>query len=125
MAATPGVRFILSRAPRLLVLCLGGYFVKYALKHHFDISISSGFLVLGGIVALPFVVALKLWWKDVVNEREATRMGAVLPKTWEGKWPGNVDNLFLVLSKFRDGYPGQWSMLINVSELPVHPLCER
>lgn len=104
---SPGVQYLIGRAPRILALFAGGYLVKYALKHHLDIDVSAWGLVLGGLVCFPFGVALKLWLREIRLKREADSMGAELIRTWEGKWPGNVDNLLKVMSRFKDGYPGE------------------
>ncbi|EMD40892.1 hypothetical protein CERSUDRAFT_111473 [Gelatoporia subvermispora B] len=54
--------------------------------------------------SIPIVTACRIWSRHWTTSRNARRMGAMIPRRWEGKNTGNLDILLAHMQDFETGY---------------------
>jgi hypothetical protein len=97
------LRFLLNLAvPPSLVLLASGIVVS---QHAIDIP--TWLVAVAALLSSPSVFATRVFWSQLCIRREATAIGAVLPKVCPGKLPGNIDTLYNMMDEFNNGYPGE------------------
>lgn len=70
------------------------------------VHIPTFLAVLATVLSIPLLQVARFAYGRWSIKRRATRMGAVLPPSWEGERFGNMDLIKLSVEGFTKGYPG-------------------
>ena len=108
----PGVPFVLRG---LMVLSIPPFALLSAYKllsSFFTFALPLWALVLACLFSIPAALAIFVWIRDWKQARDAAARGAILPPSWQGKLPANLDIMAKLAGATKTGYPG-----MNVSLL--------
>lgn len=105
---TPGLRFILRFFVNNLIPVSSVWLLSRLLTVYDEsLHIPNGLVVLAAILSIPATFAFRVFFKNLRTRRAAKRMGAILPRRWDGCSFGNFDLLQHTVDRFQNGYIGQ------------------
>ncbi|KAL5519382.1 hypothetical protein ACEPAH_1065 [Sanghuangporus vaninii] len=103
---SPGVKFLLSRIPRLVpqLFCIEALY--YAASKHlgYDLKLPLYLKVVISPALLLLFAHAKVTWIEFQRTRDAKARGAIRVPTIRGSWPGNADTLGLVFETEKSGH---------------------
>jgi hypothetical protein len=79
-----------------------------------------GIVIISALSSAPVTFMIRGQWSFLREHRDAAAAGGVLPPTFNGRWPGNIDVILGLAHSFRTGYPG--NIVILVLEPPNYLL---
>lgn len=108
--STPGLKFLLAGAPRVLLL---GYFafllslrlLVYTYGEGVLVEPRSRRLILVFLGVASVYNSLRVLLTGILRLHRQRSLGAQGIPLYSGKWPGNVDLLVKMYKSFADGYP--------------------
>ncbi|KAF8522182.1 cytochrome P450 [Hysterangium stoloniferum] len=101
----PGARFCADIFKSFLLPPLLAHMGLRLISVIFAVHFSSAYIAAVWIFTLPIYLRLCDSYTNLIDSREARRLGAKLVPSVPGKWPGNIDLLYNVFLK-KDLYPG-------------------
>ncbi|KAJ7457995.1 cytochrome P450 [Mycena galericulata] len=104
-----GVRYLLRLLPFVLLPPTSTAFFLYAIGLELHVVIH----VLLSLLSLPIGIFLVVRWNDYQDQRQATRLNAVLPPRVEDRSIGGLNTMRSMVNNFQKGYLGdnlaQWA----------------
>lgn len=109
MAPLPaGIPFLIRGVLLTSIPPLFIYASAQLLQQFAEISLPTWAIIIAAVCSVPLSSAFRIWSRYWRVSRDARRMGATLPPSWEGKSIGNFDLLQALMQDFKSGYVGEW-----------------
>lgn len=106
MAPPPGIRLLLSSAPRLVLPPILAVVLLRIYQYVADTKLAFWITPVAAILSLPIAFTMSVQWLEFRDRRAAAALGAQLPPTIEYKMPGGFD-LLQDMRKDNEGrFPG-------------------
>ncbi|KAK7000219.1 cytochrome P450 [Favolaschia claudopus] len=103
MPFPPGIIYLATHLPRLLVPPLFVYCLKFAAESYLGSIIPTWLTSLAYILSGPAFLALLVQYRDYCVRSQAAAHGAVLPPAL----PGSIGGLHMLFAKVKDMYPAE------------------
>ncbi|KIJ61016.1 hypothetical protein HYDPIDRAFT_97522 [Hydnomerulius pinastri MD-312] len=106
MELPPGIVYIISNIPRLLLPPALVYCGIKLWDFGFAATLPKWLYVPLYVLSLPLALTCSVFYADWRDKRQAAFHGAVLAPRVTSRWPGGLDTLATNLQNFRNGYMG-------------------
>ncbi|KAK6974910.1 cytochrome P450 [Favolaschia claudopus] len=103
MPFPPGIIYLATHLPKLLVPPLFVYCVKFTAESYLDSRIPAWLTTLTYILSGPVFLTLLVQYRDYCVRSQAAAHGAVLPPAL----PGSIGGLHMLFAKVKDMYPAE------------------
>ena len=105
---SPGVKFLISCIPGLLVqlLCIAVVYYEASRRLGVGLDLPIYLKVSGTIVLLVLFAFIRNIWGEIQKNRDAKSRGAIRAPVTRGYWPGNADLLRFSIETEKSGYLG-------------------
>lgn len=104
----PGIVYLIQNLPKIVVPPATVVLITSLIQRHTVYhNVALWTIVLASLISLPATAIGRMIVKNIKDERDAEKRGAVLPARVKDPMPLGLGLLKAILNEFESGYPGE------------------